>query len=61
MLENYLVDLMAVLMVEWREVNLVFLLVEVMVDPTDDRLGKKRVGPMVDLTVALMEYCWVVL
>ncbi len=61
MLENYLVDLMAVLMVEWREVNLVFLLVEVMVDPTDDRLGKKRVGPMVDLTVALMGYCWVVL
>ncbi len=60
-MENYLVDLMAVLMVEWREVNLVFLLVEVMVDPTDDRLGKKRVGPMVDLTVALMEYCWVVL
>ncbi len=49
------------LMVEWREVNLVFLLVEVMVDPTDDRLGKKRVGPMVDVTVALMEYCWVVL
>lgn len=60
-MENYLVDLMAVLMVEWREVNLVFLLVEVMVDPTDDRLGNKRVGPMVDLTVALMEYCWVVL
>ncbi len=60
-MENYLVDLMAVLMVEWREVNLVFLWVALMVGPKDDRLGKKRVGPMVDLTVALMEYCWVVL